>query len=190
MYSTDLGFAVALKMVVEQEAHIINHITDFYFVFPDDADLARYAANETTPEETAYIGSVNAWFATHSGYSAIHSTLPLSIAHALNDSPVGFLAWMYQLVFTVSDQAYTASEVITQALLLYIPGVYGNIRSYKELFGATNFTPDKKTTVPTSVLQFGGIGAYPELTNFNYAVSSLFDFSFLIFLSHFPFSTL
>jgi pimeloyl-ACP methyl ester carboxylesterase len=155
VYSTDLGVVVALRMVAEYEPRIINHISDMLLVLPDDADLARYAANQTTPEETAYIGSINAFFANHSAYSAIHSSYPLSIAYALNDSPVGFLAWMYQLVYTVSDQVYTASELIREALLLYIPGVYGNIRSYKELFALPNFEPGRDTPVPTSALQFG-----------------------------------
>lgn len=169
VYSTDLGFVAALSLVVDYQPRIINHVTDFYLVFPDDADLARYAAKQTTAEETTFIGAIQAFLADHSAYSSIHSTLPLSIADALNDSPVGFLAWMYQLVFTVSDQAYTATELITQALLLYIPGVYGNIRSYKELYG--HFAPEKNKTVPTSVLQFGNTSAYPELDGFNYVVS-------------------
>ena len=118
LYSTDLGYIVALQMVLDFEPRIINHISDFYIVFPGAVDIARFAANQTTPEESAFISSISAFNTQYSAYAAIHSTFPLSIAHALNDSPVGFLAWMYQVVFTVSDQAYTASELITQALLL------------------------------------------------------------------------
>ncbi|KAF1957895.1 alpha/beta-hydrolase [Byssothecium circinans] len=173
LYSTDLGFVVAIRMVEEHTAHIINHVTDFYLVFATDEDNARYAANKTTPEESAYISSINGFFSSHAGYSAIHSTLPLSLADALNDSPVGFLAWMWQLVFTVSDQAYTPTELITRAFLLYLPGVYGNIRSYKELYSPAYFAPSKPSTVPTSALQFGGVNGYPELANFNYVVSSI-----------------
>jgi pimeloyl-ACP methyl ester carboxylesterase len=180
LYSTDLGYVIALEMVVDFERRIINHVSDFFIVFPDDADMARFAANQTTPEENAYIASVIAYNTNYSAYAEVHSTLPLSIAHALDDSPVGFLAWMYQLVFAVSDQAYTASELITDAMLLYIPGVYGNIRSYKELYSVANFAPKSNSTVPTSVLQFGDMGSYTALKNFNYVVSRL---SFLFFSS-------
>lgn len=178
VYSTDLGYVVALKMVVNYESHIINHISDFFIVFPNATDIERLAANLTTPEETTYIASVNAFTTNYSAYAEIHSTLPLSIAYALNDSPVGFLAWMYQLVYMVSDQAYSASDLITEALLLYIPGVYGNIRSYKTLYSPALFAPERKTGVPTSVLQFGGIGpgAYEALAGFNYVVSSIEGF--------------
>jgi pimeloyl-ACP methyl ester carboxylesterase len=172
LYSTDLGAIISMSLVVDYKSHIINHVSDFYLVFSTANDLARFAANETTPEETAYIASTNAFFGPHSAYSAIHSTYPLSIAYALNDSPVGFLAWMYQLAQTVSDKPYSAQELITDTLMLYIPGVENNIRSYKELFSQTALLPDENFTVPTSVLQFGGIGLlYPEVSNSNYVVS-------------------
>lgn len=171
VYSTDLGVVVAHRLVVHYAPHIINHISDMLLVFPTPEDLARYAANQTTPEESAYIDSTNAFFNQHSAYAQLHSSYPLSIAYALNDSPVGFLAWMYQLVYTVGDQAHTAAELIREALLLYIPGVYGNIRSYKELYGVDKFAPGN-TSVPHSALQFGwgAATAYPELKSFNYAV--------------------
>ena len=54
-------------------------------------------------------------------------------------------------------------------MLLYIPGVYGNIRSYKELFALTAFEPREKFTVPTTVLQCGGTRHYEELSAFNFA---------------------
>ncbi|KAJ4301056.1 hypothetical protein N0V90_003146 [Kalmusia sp. IMI 367209] len=172
LYSTDLGAVVAFSYIVDYADRIINHITDFYLTLPSDEDTARYTANQTTPEETRYLNSINAFFGSHSAYSALHSTYPLSIAYALNDSPVGFLAWRYQLAWTVSDKPYTPEELITEALLLYIPGVYGNIRNYKELFSLTQFVPKKPFTVPTSVLQYGyeknWPEHYPELAYFNY----------------------
>jgi pimeloyl-ACP methyl ester carboxylesterase len=170
LYSTDLGAAISMSLVVDYKEHIINHVTDFYIVFVTDDDAARLEANKTTPEETAYIKSSNAFFGTHSAYSAIHSTYPLALAYAMNDSPVGFLAWLYHLAQTVSDKPYSAQEIITDTLLLYIPGVYNNIRSYKELFTQTALIPDENFTVPTSVLQFGTQGPYPEVSNANYVV--------------------
>lgn len=90
IYSTDLGFAVGLAQVMGYEANIINHITDFYYAIPNATDFELFAAGQTTPEETAFIASVAAFMQDHTAYSALHSTLPLSIAHALNDSPLDF----------------------------------------------------------------------------------------------------
>jgi len=177
VYSTDLGYFVALHLIKKYEARIINHLTDFYIIFPTDADLARYHANETTLEENNYIEAAQAFINKHAGYSMVHSTYPLSLAYALTDSPLGFLAWMWQLAATVNDRPYEPSELITHALMLWIPGVYGNIRSYKELFTQG---PPPKTEVPTSIYQFGGMSLYPELSDFNYVVSTdLCDSHFL-----------
>ena len=168
LYSTDLGAIVAMSLVVDYSEHIINHITDFYQVFPTEYDSARFAINQTTAEETAYISSANKFLGSHSAYSSIQSTLPLSLAYALNDSPVGFLAWRYQLAATVGDETYAPEQLITDTLLLYIHGVYGNIRSYKELYDPSKFNPSVPFTVPTSVLQFGGANLYAGLDNTNY----------------------
>ena len=174
VYSTDLGFTVALNVLSAFQERIVHHVTDFYFVIPNDTDQARYTANETTPEETRYMKSYESFITNHSAYAEVMSTLPLSIAYPLNDSPMGFLAWIYQLVHTVSDKPWTVPKLIHQTLLLYMPGVMGNIRSYKALFNGLNKLSSgglNATGVPTSVLQFGGIDAYPALANFNFAVS-------------------
>jgi pimeloyl-ACP methyl ester carboxylesterase len=168
LYSTDLGTVIAMSYIVDYAPRIINHITDFYAVFPSAADTARFAANQTTPEETAFINAINNFFTQHAAYSSIHSTLPLSLAYALNDSPVGFHAWRYQLARTVSDVASDFDTQITDSLLLYLPGVYGNIRSYKELFDLAAFAPRESFTVPTTVMQFGGPTLYPEMAGFNF----------------------
>ncbi|EMD60736.1 hypothetical protein COCSADRAFT_150938 [Bipolaris sorokiniana ND90Pr] len=172
IYSTDLGALIGLTMVSTYENRITHHFSDFLYVIPNENDLARYATNQTTQEESEYIPSVQAFFNQHSAYAAIHSSYPLSIAYALNDSPVGFLAWMYHLVYTGSDIAYTEEDIIRQAFLLYAPGIYGNIRSYKELFDNSLFAPAKRSSVPTSALQFKLRGdptfAYPEIKYFNF----------------------
>lgn len=171
LYSTDLGFAVANSLIVDYADRVINHISDFYYIFPTDEDHARLEANLTTPEESTYILASDDFFGYHSGYSAIHRTLPLALAYTLNDSPIGFLAWYYHLADVVSDRPFSPHDVVTNTLLLWIPGVYGNIRSYKELFGV--FIPDENYTVPTSVLQFGGTQHYPALEGLTFAVSLL-----------------
>lgn len=135
IYSTDLGFIIARRLSDKYGDYIINHATDFYNILPSTSDQARFVANETTPEETTYIQSINAYMNQYSAYASIHSTLPLSLAHSLSDSPVGFLAWIWQVVYTLGDVPGTSEELIRRTLPLYIQGPYGNIRSYKELFG-------------------------------------------------------
>lgn len=175
VYSTDLGYVVATQMVEQYEERIVNHVTDFYFVPPNATDLQRFAQNQTTEEETRYISSLNAFLNTHSAYSAVHDTYPLSIAYALNDSPVGFVAWIWQIDATVRDLSvpFSLKEMISQALVVLIPGVYGNIRSYKELFPIF-FKGPKPSRVPTSVTQWGlPKPLYPDVAFFTTVVSGL-----------------
>ncbi|EUC39702.1 hypothetical protein COCMIDRAFT_31197 [Bipolaris oryzae ATCC 44560] len=171
----NLGTFIGLTMVNMYENRITHHFSDFLYVTPNENDLTRYAANQTTQEESEYIPSVQAFFSQHSAYAAIRSSYPLSIAYALNDSPVGFLAWMYHLVYNGSDIAYTEKNLIRKAFLLYNPGIYGNIRSYKELFDNLIFVPAKRSSVPISALQFklrdDPMFAYPEIRYFDFVVS-------------------
>lgn len=133
VYSTDLGSPVAHQILEKFSQRIINHITDFFLIAPNSTDQARYAAKTTTAEETAYINSLDYFGTYDSAYAALSSTVPLSVAYAFNDSPVGFLAWVWQLVYFVDDTIQTAETLIRRTLLLYLPGPYNNIRSYKEL---------------------------------------------------------
>ncbi|KAK2616274.1 hypothetical protein QQS21_000708 [Conoideocrella luteorostrata] len=171
VYSTDLGFQIALQMLDSYEERILKHVSDFYIVFPNATDLNRLTKNQTTAEESLYIASSNAYVANYSAYASIYSTLPLSIAHALNDSPTGFLAWLWQLDFGVRDLSvpFTVHELVSNVMTLFIPGVYGNIRSYKELFPALVSQKRKASKVPTAVLQWGyPKPSYPYLKNFNF----------------------
>lgn len=134
LYSTDLGFAIAAQMISDVASSILAHMTDFYMIYPDTADQQRFALNQTTEEENAYIAASSAWAAMDSGYSVIQSTRPLSIAQAMTDSPVGFLGWIWQLMNTLGDgYVYTPEELITNAMMLFIQGTYGNFRMYKEV---------------------------------------------------------
>lgn len=133
--STDLGWQIAMWMTKDAESSVIGHMTDFFAVQPSEDDLSRLAQNQTTDEETAYMKASNAWYGSHSAYSTVHSQKPLALSLALTDSPVGFLGWVWDLVYAVSDgYKYTYEELITDAMMLFIPGPYNNIRAYLEAY--------------------------------------------------------
>ncbi|KAL7941074.1 putative epoxide hydrolase [Trichoderma barbatum] len=136
-----------------------EHATLLNVLFTNATDIERYAKNQTTAEESSYISFLNSYMTTHAAYAQIHSSFPLSIAYALTDSPVGFLTWMWKIDFTVRDLSapFEMEELVSQALTLFIPGVYGNIRSYKELFPEV-VQGFRLSKVPTS----------PDLRNYNF----------------------
>jgi hypothetical protein len=133
---TDLGWAVALFMGDVVPDSVIGHYADFWTVTPNATDLARYATNQTTDEESAYIASLQAWQTLHYAHGPAHSLAPLGIGQAMTDSPVGFAGWIWHGLHEISDgYVYSLSEVITETLMLFIQGAYGNIRLYREVFG-------------------------------------------------------
>ena len=135
IYTTDLGTFVGRWMLYDAAASIVSHMTDFYFVQVNATDRERYATNQTSSEETALIAQIDYLTTMDFAYGTLHSTRPLSAAVPLSDTPVGFVGWIWQLMHMFSDgYPYTQEQLITDAMILFIQGVYGNVRSYKEFF--------------------------------------------------------
>ncbi|KAM0263239.1 hypothetical protein ACHAPA_008853 [Fusarium lateritium] len=150
--STDLGWQVAMWLVRDSPASVIGHITDFFSVQVTPDDLNRLAQNQTTKDEEAYITSNNIWSSTHAAYSTVQSQKPLALSFAFTDSPDGY--------------NYSYEELITDAMMLFIPGPYSNIRAYLEAYkpGLQDFS---KSDVPTGVTEWSNAnGPFPELGSF------------------------
>lgn len=132
---TDLGHFLSLFMGEVVPESIIGYYSDLWFVQPNATDLERYAQNQTTDQETRYIAGNQLFSATRYGLAPAHSTAPLAISQALSDSPVGFAGWMFNSMRLLSDDyPYTQEEIVTDAMLAFIQGVYGNVRFYREVF--------------------------------------------------------
>uniref|UniRef100_A0A8H7TQA6 Epoxide hydrolase N-terminal domain-containing protein n=1 Tax=Bionectria ochroleuca TaxID=29856 RepID=A0A8H7TQA6_BIOOC len=166
--STDVGWMVGMWMTHDVSESLIGHFTDFFLMQPNSTDLERYAQNQTTAEESAFISSITTWFGTRSSYATVHSQAPLAIGQAMSDTPVGFAGWILQLMHPISGAyAYSSTEVITDALMLWIQGVWGGLRSYKECFDVTQGPGLSRNYGPNCTHAVGG----PTVTgieNFNF----------------------
>lgn len=133
--STDLGWYVGLFQANLYPEAVTGHISDFWVVEPNASDLVRFQSNQTTPEETAWITSAGEWASNHLSYSLVHQGAPLALGQALNDSPVGFVGWMWHLSHGVSNgYPWSFEELIRDGFLLFLPGVFGGLRWYREIF--------------------------------------------------------
>ena len=131
--TTDLGWDVGMWMVGDVGKSILGHLSSFYLVYPTKDDVARLANGTTTAEETGYINAGNAWTSVHSAYQTIHAQKPQAISLAMADSPIGFTGWVWDLLSAISDGwHYNFEEIINISMMLWIPGPYGNIRTYLE----------------------------------------------------------
>ncbi len=197
LVTTDLGWYVGNWMVYDQSDSIRGHISDFAVVPPNATDATRFASNQTTPEETRYINSLQAYSDMNAGYADIQRTRPMSLALAMTDSPVGFTGWVWQLLHFASDGfEYSFDEIITSSMMLWIQGTFGNMRTYKEyqqvcmiIFPVVycilkfnrltchfvSIQPEyeayPKTKIPTGYTEWGGTrGPYLDLANFAFVV--------------------
>ena len=89
-------------------------------------------------EERAQVYALGAMWKERQGYAAIQSTRPQTPAHALNDSPVGLLAWDLEW-FVDYDPAATVqtpidpAAILTDVTITWLTGTAGSsARTYKE----------------------------------------------------------
>ncbi|KAF4783274.1 hypothetical protein HER10_EVM0008105 [Colletotrichum scovillei] len=129
--TTDLGWVTGMWMTIDVRDSILGQMCDFFIAEPTTEDRARLEQNQTTGEETLYMKSIDKWFSSHWAYSVVHSQKPLTISQALADSPVGLLGWFWDVNYATSNgYPYTEEELITDAMMMYIPGPYAGIRAY------------------------------------------------------------
>ena len=112
-------------------------------------------------EDRAQVSALGAMWRERQGYAAIQSTRPQTLAHALNDSPVGLLAWDLEW-FVDHDPAATVqtpidpAAILTDVTVTWLTGTAGSsARTYKEAAGA--FAGGLPSSgVPTAVACFPG----------------------------------
>ncbi|MFF2950528.1 epoxide hydrolase family protein [Kitasatospora sp. NPDC057965] len=113
------------------------------------------------------------WWQAHSGYATQMSTRPQTVAYALNDSPVGQLAWNLEF-FVDHDPEVTGQTlpswdaVLTDVTAFWLTGTAGSAaRLYREI-AADGWGRPEPSGVPTGVALFHGdraIRALAELSN-------------------------
>jgi pimeloyl-ACP methyl ester carboxylesterase len=121
---------------------------------------AQYGPASLTAEERTYLDKIAAWTAEEGGYQHQQSTRPLTLAHALADSPAGLLAWMVEKYRAWSDNQGVLSSrfsddfILTQASLYWFTGTIStSFRPYYEYArGLTRRV--EKVEVPTAVAIF------------------------------------
>ncbi|KAL6401306.1 hypothetical protein AUP68_15174 [Ilyonectria robusta] len=199
LVTTDLGWFTGLWMVGDQEDSVIGHMTDFIMLSPTPDDRARLDKGDVSDEELRYIKASDHAMNHHLAYFNTHTMKPLALSQALTDSPVGFLGWCWDISYAASDgYPYTHEELITDAMMAWIPGPYANIRGYWEyykasatstyieteinIFLANTFNTTQhpyatnypQTKVPSGVSEWGfANGPFPALADFAFVVSLL-----------------
>jgi pimeloyl-ACP methyl ester carboxylesterase len=131
-FGAAIGTAFALKHPEDVLGLHLNYIPGSYFPY-----LAK--TEKLTEEEILFQKKAEHWHAAEGAYSHQQRTKPLTLAYALNDSPVGLCAWIVEKFYDWSDcngnieSVFTKDELLSNvSLYWYTETIHSSIRLYHE----------------------------------------------------------
>jgi pimeloyl-ACP methyl ester carboxylesterase len=131
-FGAGISTALALKHPEDVLGLHLNYIPGSYFPF-----LVK--TEKLTKEEILSQKNAEDWYTTEGAYSHQHRTKPLTLAYALNDSPVGLCAWIVEKFYGWSDcngnieSVFTKDELLSNvSLYWYTETIHSSIRLYNE----------------------------------------------------------
>ena len=161
----DFGAIISTHMALKYAGSIsalhMNNIPFNYQPYLQPGELLE-------PDETAALKRSAMFLQAEGAYAAIQAAKPLTLSYGLNDSPVGFCAWILQLFKSFSDPGvniealFTKDELLSHITLFWITQT---IHSSMRLFSENSKEPltfgkDDFIRVPV------GIAKYPYPQNF------------------------
>jgi pimeloyl-ACP methyl ester carboxylesterase len=148
----DGGSVIAQLLGVHHPDSVLGvHLTDlgFTIAFAQFPDLSE--------AEQRYFGELQGWSMQEGAYAMVQGTKPQTLAFGLNDSPVGFAAWIIEKFRTWSDcdgrleNVYTKDELLTNVMLYWLNGPTARSVSYREEFTAPSLAPNQQVGVPSAL---------------------------------------
>ena len=156
----DWGSFVTRHLADLDPSHVCGvHVNMMTATPPGNAD----DNDDLSPREIAQQARTQEYFTTGSGYVAIQSTRPQTLAYGLNDSPIGLLSWIIEKFWAWSDndghpeQAVSRDDLLTNVSIYWFTQTAGSsARMYYESIKSHAVSPPNITAVPV------GIGWYPD----------------------------
>jgi epoxide hydrolase len=117
-------------------------------------------ATAETSQGAAYLRRAADWQAAEGAYSHLQATRPLTIGHALADSPAGLAAWIVEKFHSWSDcdgdveSVFSKDDLLTDITLYWLGGAIGtSVRLYHEM-AAAGPAPNGPVAAPTAFAAF------------------------------------
>jgi microsomal epoxide hydrolase len=150
----DWGSSISRQMGVAFPDHLIGvHLN---MLFPQGSRDVP----DLTDQDKARLRALDQFLASGSGYGAIQSTRPQTLAYALTDSPAGQLAWITEKFGEwtddgLPDEAVDRDLLLTNVTVYWLTGTAGSsARLYYEAAHSGSWGPPAASTVPTGVAVF------------------------------------
>ena len=152
----DWGAIVAGRLAEARPDAVAGLHLNFPPPFPviDPADVP--------PEEVAWQEELDGWRTREAAYSTLQATKPQTLAYALNDSPVGLLAWIVEKFHAWSDhggdlwETFDRDDVLTNVTLYWLTGkALSAARTYHEARREEPpYEPRGRIEAPTAFARF------------------------------------
>jgi len=154
-FGAGISTALALKHPGDVLGLHLNYIPGSYFPFLSETE-------KLTEEEILFQKNAEDWYTREGAYSHQHRTKPLTLAYALNDSPVGLCAWIVEKFYGWSDCSGNIESVFTKDELLsnvslywYTETIHSSIRLYNENSQVPlHFSKTDFVNSPTGIARF------------------------------------
>jgi pimeloyl-ACP methyl ester carboxylesterase len=145
----DWGSAISRELGLTAPEQVIGvHLNMLIVRVPDDP-------GELTEEETSRLQAMRRFRSAGSGYSAIQSTRPQTLAYGLTDSPAGQLAWIAEKFSEWTGETVDRDQLLTNITLYWLTGTAGSsARLYYETARSRAWRPTAASSVPTGVAVF------------------------------------
>jgi len=158
----DFGAFVSPAIAKADVDHVVGvHVNAATFGFIPWGEVAQDEIATLTEVEKMRLERLQKYLHEGSGYSQIQATRPLTIAYALNDSPVGQLAWIVdkfkEWTFPTSElpeQAVNRDRMLTNVMIYWLTGTgASSTQMYYESMHSQAWDSTPLTT-PTGVAVF------------------------------------
>jgi hypothetical protein len=141
-HGDDFGGSVLSRLALQRPEQLAAlHVCEW---------LEHLGATGLTPAESAYVDGVERWKEEERGYGHVQANRPQTLGLALDDSPLGLLAWIADKWLSWSDPACPLDEdlILTTATIYWVTRT---IATSMRAYAATAPAPRAKVAVPTAV---------------------------------------
>lgn len=148
----DWGSAIALAMAARVPDRVrAVHVNLLTAAPPGDGDPMA----GVTAAEQRRLGTMQRFLAAETGYQALQSTKPQSLAYGLADSPAGLAGWLVEKYRGWSDcggdveRSFTRDRLLDNISLYWVTGtINSSMRLYHEALGPGKTLPSAPVRVP------------------------------------------
>jgi pimeloyl-ACP methyl ester carboxylesterase len=146
----DGGSALSQLLAVDHPASMIGiHLTDIGF------HATRAQHPDLSEAEQQFLAAIQRIGFQEGAYAMLQGTRPQTLVYGLNDSPVGWAAWVIEKFRSWSDcdgdleKSFTKDELLTNIMLHWVAGI--DPRGYREEWVSPSLKPEQPIDVPVGL---------------------------------------